>query len=83
MLNKAAKLALVSTALAPICLILWLVEIGSAWEGEASWLENLDAHWLTGSGYLLAALMLSGLCFGLVWLSASRHGLGRLPLKTV
>jgi hypothetical protein len=46
-------------------------------------LGNLTAHWLTGSGYLLAALMLSGLCFGLVWFSASRHGLGRLPVKTL
>ena len=34
-----------------------------------------------GSGYLLAALLLSGLCFGLVRLSASHHGLERLPVK--
>lgn len=81
MLNRLAKLALVSTALAPICLTLWFVEISSAWQGEAQWAENLAAHWLTGSGYLLAALVMSGFCFGLVWLSASRHGLERLPVK--
>lgn len=66
MLNKLAKLALVSTALAPICLTLWFVEISSAWQRVEPWSENLTAHWLVGSGYLLAALILSGLCFGLV-----------------
>lgn len=81
MLNRLAKLALVSTALAPICLTLWFVEISSAWQRGVPWAENLAAHWLVGSGYLLAALVLSGLCFGLVWLSASRHGLERLPVK--
>ncbi|MCU5783196.1 hypothetical protein MA04_02496 [Alcanivorax balearicus MACL04] len=81
MLNKLAKLALVSTALAPICLTLWFVEINSAWQHDASWPENLANHWLVGSSYLLAALVLSALCFGLVWLSASRHGLERLPVK--
>lgn len=81
MLNRLAKLALVSTALAPICLTLWFVEMSSAWQGDVSWAENLAAYWLTGSGYLLAALVMSGLCFGLVWLSASRHGLERLPVK--
>ena len=81
MLNRLAKLALVSTALAPISLTLWFVEISSAWQPGVPWSENLAAHWLTGSGYLLAALVLSGLCFGLVWLSASRHGLERLPVK--
>jgi hypothetical protein len=80
-LNRLAKLALVSTALAPICLTLWFVEMSSAWQGDVSWAENLAAYWLTGSGYLLAALVMSGLCFGLVWLSASRHGLERLPVK--
>ena len=81
MLNKAAKLALVSTALAPIFLTLWFVEISTAWETTLPWQHNLAAHWQAGSAYLLAALMLSGLCFGLVWLSASRHGLERLPVK--
>jgi hypothetical protein len=81
MLNKLAKLALVSTALAPICLTLWFVEISSVWQRALPFVENLAAHWQVGSGYLLAALVLSGLCFGLVWLSASRHGLERLPVK--
>lgn len=81
MLNRLAKLALVSTALAPICLTLWFVEISSAWQLDMSWSQNLTAHWSDGSGYLLAALILSGLCFGLVWLSASRHGLEPLPVK--
>jgi hypothetical protein len=80
-LNRLAKLALVSTALAPICLTLWFVEISSAWQRDMPWPENLTAHWLAGSDFLLAALVLSGLCFGLVRLSASRHGLERLPVK--
>jgi len=81
MLNKLAKLALVSTALAPICLTLWFVEISSAWQSSLPWSDNLASHWQAGSGYLLAALILSGLCLGLVRLSASRHGLERLPVK--
>lgn len=81
MLNRLAKLALVSTALAPICLTLWFVEISRAWQRDVPWSENLADHWLVGSGYLLAALVLSGLCFGLVWLAASRYGLERLPVK--
>ncbi len=81
MLNKLSKLALVSTALAPICLTLWFVEISSAWQISLSWSDNLAAHWHAGSGYLVSALVLSGLCIGLVWLSASRQGLERLPVK--
>lgn len=81
MLNRFAKLALVSTALAPICLTLWFVEISSAWQRALPWLDNLAAHWHAGSGYLLATLVLSGLCFGLVRLSASNHGLESLPVK--
>lgn len=81
MLNRLAKLALVSTALAPICLTLWFVEISSAWQSALPLADNLATHWRSGSGYLLAALVLSGLCFGLVWLSASRHGLERLPVR--
>lgn len=81
MLNKLAKLALVSTALAPICLTLWFVEISSVWQSSQPFEDNLADHWLVGTGYLLAALFLSGLCFGLVRLSASRHGMERLPVK--
>ncbi|PXF63758.1 hypothetical protein DL796_01010 [Kangiella spongicola] len=69
MLNKLAKLSLVSTALAPICLTLWFVEVSSVWQSSLPFADNLAAHWQAGSGYLLAALVLSGLCFGLVWLS--------------
>ena len=81
MLNKFAKLALVSTALAPICLTLWFVEISNAWQGNLSFAGNVATHWRAGSGYLLTALVLCGLCFCLVWLSASRHGLELLPVK--
>ena len=45
MLNKAAKLALVSTTLAPIFLTLWFVEISTAWEAALPWQHNLAAHW--------------------------------------
>jgi len=45
MLNKLAKLALVSTALAPICLTLWFVEISHAWQPTLPWLNNLAANW--------------------------------------
>lgn len=81
MLNRFAKLALVSTALAPICLTIWFVEISNAWQNTLSFSENLADHWQAGSGYLLAALVLSSLCFGLIWLSASHQGLERLPVK--
>lgn len=60
MLNKLAKLALVSTALAPICLTLWFVEISSVWESALPFVDNFAAHWQAGSGYLLSALLLSG-----------------------
>lgn len=81
MLNKLAKLALVSTALAPIFLTLWFVEISNSWQHGVSLSENMVAHWHVGIGYLLAALVLSVLCFGLVWLSSSRFGLERLPVR--
>jgi len=81
MLNKAAKLALVATSLAPIFLTLWFVKLCSVWDATLPWLHNAANHWQAGSGYLLAALILSGLCFALVWLSASRHGLEPLPVK--
>ncbi len=81
MLNKAAKLALVATSLAPVFLTLWFVKLSSVWETAMPWLHNVANHWQSGSGYLLTALILSGLCFALVWLSASRHGLERLPVK--
>lgn len=81
MLNKAAKLALVSTSLAPIFLTLWFVELSSAWETTLPWSDNVVANWMAGGSYLLAALILSVLCFALVSLAASQHGLERLPVK--
>lgn len=81
MLNKLAKIALVSTALAPICLTLWFIEINNAWQRDMSWAENLAAHWLVGGSYAMATLILSGLCFGLILLSGSSHGLERMPVK--
>ena len=67
MLNKAAKLALVATSLAPICLTLWFVEFSKAWD------------WQAGQQYLLAATLLSLLCAGLVWLSGKT--LEKLPVR--
>lgn len=81
MLNRLAKLALVSTALAPICLTLWFVELSNAWQSALPFADNVGAHWRAGIAYLFAALVLSGLCLGLVWLSSSRYGLERLPVK--
>ena len=71
MFNKPAKLALVSTALAPICLTMWFVEISNTWQPALSWPVNLVAHWHVGIGYLLVAVILSVLCIGLVRRSAS------------
>jgi hypothetical protein len=66
-LNKVAKLALVSTSLAPICLTLWFVEFSKDWDWQQGW------------GYLVTALLLSLICFGLIRLSASK--LESLPVK--
>lgn len=81
MFNKPTKLALVSTALAPICLTLWFVEISNAWQPALPWSGNIAVHWQVGIGYLLAALTLSAMCFGLVQLSASRYGIESLPVQ--
>ena len=67
MLSKAAKLALVATSLAPICLTLWFVEFSKAWNWQAGWV------------YLLVAILLTLLCGGLVWLAGKK--LERLPVK--
>ena len=67
MLNKAAKLALAATSLAPICLTLWFEEFSKAWDWQAGWV------------YLLVALLLTLLCGGLVWLSGKK--LEKLPVK--
>ena len=67
MLNRAAKLALVSTSLAPICLTLWFVEFSKNW------------NWREGLGYLAVALMLSLLCSVLIRTAANK--LETLPVK--
>jgi|AntAceMinimDraft_2_1070361.scaffolds.fasta_scaffold01803_6 MFS family permease len=67
MLNKAAKLNLVATSLAPICLTLWFVEFSKAWD------------WQAGLKYLLVAVLLSLLCAVLVRLSGKN--LEKLPVK--
>lgn len=69
MLNKFAKLSLVATSLAPIFLTLWFVEFSKAW------------HWQQGWPYLLAAIALALLCFGLIRLSVSPQGLEPLPVQ--
>ena len=79
MLNKVAKLALVSTALAPICLTLWFVDLSNQWDTALPWSQNIVDHWQAGSVYLIAAFVLSGLCFGLIRISA--RVLEPLPVK--
>jgi len=79
MLNKAAKLTLVATSLAPICLTLWFVEFSNAWDDKLTFLQNMVANWQVGSFYLVATALMSLLCFLLVWLSG--RNLERLPVK--
>jgi len=79
MLNKAAKLTLVATSLAPICLTLWFVEFSQAWNTKLSVIENLAANWQVGIWYLITTLLMSLLCYLLIWLSGRK--LERLPVK--
>lgn len=79
MLNKAAKLTLVATSLAPVCLTLWFVEFSKAWESKLTFIQNLSVHWHIGWGYLIATVLMSLLCFLLVWLSG--RNLEKLPVK--
>lgn len=67
MLNKAAKLTLVATSLAPVCLTLWFVEFSKAWDLRAGW------------NYLMVAALLSLLCVGLIFLSGKK--LEKLPVE--
>ena len=69
MLNKVAKLAMVATSLAPICLTLWFVEISNSWDGKQAIGKNMAENWQVGGLYLIAAVLMSLLCFGLIWLS--------------
>jgi len=66
-LNKVAKFALVATSLAPICLTLWFVEFSKNWDWQQGW------------GFLLAALLMSITCYGLIRVSARK--LESLPIK--
>jgi hypothetical protein len=79
MLNKAAKLTLVATSLAPICLTLWFVEFSKAWDNKLTIFQNMVANWQVGWGYLVATVLMSLLCFLLVWLSG--RNLEKLPVK--
>lgn len=67
MLHKVAKLALVATSLAPICLTLWFVEFSKNWDWQQGW------------GFLLTALLMTITCYGLLRLSVSN--LESLPIK--
>ena len=79
MLNKAAKLTLVATSLAPICLTLWFVEFSKVWDSKLTIGKNIAANWQVGWGYLAATVLMSLLCFLLVWLSG--RNLEKLPVK--
>ena len=79
MLNKAAKLTLVATSLAPICLTLWFVEFSKVWDNKLTFLKNIATNWQVGWGYLAATVLMSLLCFLLVWLSGKN--LEKLPVK--
>lgn len=79
MLNKAAKLTLVATSLAPICLTLWFVEFSKAWNSKFTFMQNLIVNWNVGWEYLIATVFMSLLCYLLVWLSG--NNLEKLPVK--
>lgn len=79
MLNKVAKLAMVATSLAPICLTLWFVEISNSWDSKQEIGKNIAANWQVGGLFLIAAVLMSLLCFGLIWLSG--RNLEKLPVK--
>ncbi len=79
MLNKAAKLTLVATSLAPICLTLWFVAFSKAWDDKLTFLQNIATNWQVGWGYLLATALMSFLCYLLIWLSG--RNLEKMPVK--
>ncbi len=59
MLNKVAKLTLVATSLAPICLTLWFVKFSKAWDSKLTIFQNMTANWHVGWGYLIATVLMS------------------------
>jgi MFS family permease len=69
MLNKIAKLSLVTTSIAPILLTLWFKEFSQAW------------CWQDGCWYLGATLILVFICWVLI--NVSKCKLEKLPVKIV
>lgn len=67
MLSKTAKLFLVATSLAPIFLTLWFIDFSKRWD------------WSDGLTYLIAALLLTIICWVLLLLAKTR--LEKLPLE--
>ena len=71
MLSKLAKISLVSTSIAPIFLTLWFVNFRKNW------------NWKEGVGYLLLALLLTLLCWILLYLSSIRLEKLKLEITSV
>jgi hypothetical protein len=69
MLSKLAKFALVATSLAPIFITLWFVEFSEEWK------------WSAGLNYLFLAVLLTGICWLLLFLSESK--LERVDVEVV
>ena len=67
MLSKFARLSLVSTALAPILLTLWFIDLSKDW------------IWSRGLFFLAAAIALTIIC--LVLLSLSKSKLEKMPVE--
>jgi len=79
MLNKISKFALVGTSLAPICITLWFVTICNNWSKTQSFTENLKDNWHQGWGYFLTAILMTVVCFLLIWLAGQK--LEKLPIQ--
>ena len=71
MLSKLAKFSLVATSIAPIFLTLWFVNFSKNW------------NWKEGLGYLLLALLLTLLCWILLYLSGKRLEKLKLEITSV
>lgn len=71
MLSKLAKISLVSTSIAPIFLTLWFVNFSKNW------------NWKEGFGYLLLAILLTLLCWILLYLSGKRLEKLKLEITSV
>lgn len=71
MLSKLAKISLVSTSIAPIFLTLWFVNFSKNW------------NWKEGFGYLLLAILLTLLCWILLYLSGKKLEKLKLEITSV